>query len=214
VFDKKQQAAALNAIVKYNVKDTLRDFFNPWRIYALNDEGGTVNCTYPAGAKKPYIPIPYCQETFSGWEYEIAGLLLAAGDLPNALRVTSASRNRYNGVKRNPYNEMECGSNYARAMSSFALLPIASGFTFDMPRKKLGFVPVGSPQTFHSAWFLGSVWGNVDFTPERVQINLCGKPVTLSSLTLANPQAAPSFTNNTGARLSKRRAPLFISGLH
>lgn len=193
VFDKKQQAAALNAIVKYNVKDSLRDFFNPWRIYALNDEGGTVNCTYPAGAKKPYIPIPYCQETFSGWEYEIAGLLLAAGDNPNALRVTSASRNRYNGVKRNPYNEMECGSNYARSMSSFALLPIASGFKFDMPRKKLGFVPVGSPKTFHSAWFLGSVWGNVDFTPERVQITLCGKPVTLSTLTLANAQSVTAL---------------------
>ena len=186
MFDKEQQSSALAAIVKYNVKDSLRDVFNPWRIYALNDEGGLVNCTFPQGCKKPYIPVPYCQETFSGWEYELAGLLLAAGDTKNALRVAGASRARYNGVKRNPYNEMECGSNYSRSMSSFAFLPLASGFTFDMPRKKIGFAPVGNPETFHSAWFLGKVWGSVDFTPQRVQINLCGKPVTLSALTLSN----------------------------
>ncbi len=63
------------------------------------------------------------------------------------------------GQKRNPWNEIECGSNYARAMSAFALLPIFSGFEFNLPKGYIGFAPVlhGDYKCF---WSLGTGWGD------------------------------------------------------
>jgi hypothetical protein len=45
----------------------MRNFANPWRIFSLNDDAGTVICDYPEGAKKPKIPVPYCEETMHGF---------------------------------------------------------------------------------------------------------------------------------------------------
>ena len=41
----------------------MRDFVNPWRLFAYNDDGGTVICTYPEGVKKPKNPIPYSKKS-------------------------------------------------------------------------------------------------------------------------------------------------------
>ena len=73
--------------------------------------------------------------------------------------VVRVVRNRYDGEKRNPWNEIEYGSNYARAMASFALLPIFSGFTFAVPKKHIGFAPV-IPGNFRCMWNLGAGWGD------------------------------------------------------
>ena len=54
---------------------------------------------------------------------------------------------------------MECGSNYARAMASFALLPIFSGFTFDLPNHFIGFSPI-TDGDFRCLWSLGTGWGD------------------------------------------------------
>ena len=106
-----------------------------WRLFSLGDEAGTVICSYPEGVQIPAIPIPYCEETMTGFEYAFAGLLISEGYFEEGEQVVKAIRDRYDGEKRNPWNEIECGSNYARPMLSFALLPIFSGFEFDLPKK-------------------------------------------------------------------------------
>ena len=58
-------------------------------------------------------------------------------------------------------SEIECGSNYARSMASFALLPIMSGMRFDMTRGMFGFSPVVKSDSFRCVWSVGSAWGNV-----------------------------------------------------
>ncbi len=35
----------------------MREFFNPCRVFSLNDEGGVVICDYPGS--KPSVPAPY-----------------------------------------------------------------------------------------------------------------------------------------------------------
>jgi len=160
IFDKEQRITALRNMYKNNFKKSLRDFANMWRVFALNDEAGAVMCDYPENVKKPIIPIPYCEECMTGFEYSFAGLLISEGYIDEGLTVVRAIRNRYDGEKRNPFNEIECGSNYARPMSSFALLPIFSGFEFDLPRNHIGFSPVLSGD-FKCFWGLGTGWGDL-----------------------------------------------------
>lgn len=51
-----------------------------------------------------------------GFEYQAAIHMLQLGRLEEGFAMIAAVRRRYDGVRRNPFNEMECGSNYARSM--------------------------------------------------------------------------------------------------
>lgn len=189
IFDKEQRKTALTSMLKNNFKPNLREFANMWRIFALNDEGGTVICDYPEGSIKPVIPIPYCEECMTGFEYAFAGLLVSEGYLDEGIAVVRAIRDRYDGEKRNPWNEIECGNNYARAMASFALLPIFSGFSFDLPKKHIGFTPKVSG-VFRSFWSLGTGWGVFSQTDHSAEIVLNDGYLELKSLTLGNASHA------------------------
>ena len=183
LFDQEQRRTALANMFQNNFKPNLREFANMWRVFALNDEGGTVICDYPDGAEKPVIPIPYCEECMTGFEYAFAGLLISEGFIKEGLQAVYAIRDRYDGEKRNPWNEIECGNNYARAMASFALLPIFSGFTFDLPKKHIGFAPI-TEGDFRVLWSLGTGWGNFKKTKSEAAVEIYGGSLTLSSLTL------------------------------
>ena len=139
----------------------MRGHYNTFRLFAVNDEAGAIICDYPEGAVKPAIPIPYSQESMHGFEYAFAGLLISRGFVDEGLRIVRGVRDRYAGDNRNPWNEIECGSNYARSMASFALLPIMSGMRFDMTQGMLGFDPVVRSGFFQCVWAVGSAWGNV-----------------------------------------------------
>ena len=47
------------------------------------------------------------------------------------LEIVRACRKRYDGVRRNPFDEYECGHWYARALSSYALLQSLTGVRYD-----------------------------------------------------------------------------------
>ena len=188
IFDVSNRRKALQTMFSSNYKPSLREFANPWRIFGLNDESGTVICDYPDGVRKPWIPIPYCEEAMHGFEYALAGLMIAEGMTNEGLTLVRAVRDRYDGEKRNPYNEIECGSNYARSMASFALIPILSGFVFDLPKKKIGFVPKTGGD-FESVWFTGTGWGKVRITKDEVRITILGGRMDLERLILPRGDA-------------------------
>ena len=183
IFDKEQRQIALKSMMKYNFKTSMRDFANPWRIFALNDESGSVMCDYPTEESKPIIPIPYCEECMTGFEYSFAGLLISEGFLDEGLKVIRAVRDRYDGEKRNPWNEIECGSNYARPMASFALLPIFSGMQFDLPNHHIGFAPIVSGD-FKCLWSLGTGWGDFVKTDNEYKVIIHAGNLTLDTFSL------------------------------
>ena len=41
--------------------------------------------------------------------------------------VLTDARNKYDGTRRSPWNEIECGDHYTRPMAGFLLFEIASG---------------------------------------------------------------------------------------
>ncbi len=184
LFDEEQLKIALKNLYKYNYKTTMRDHANPWRLFSINDEAGTLMCTYPEGSDKPKIPITYCEETMHGFEYAFAGLLISEGFIDEGLNVVKAVREKYRGHNRNPYNELECGSNYARSMASFALMPIFSGFKFDLPNGMIGFDPIIKRDDFRCLWSLGTGWGQVRISKECTEIALVDGSLTLKEIKL------------------------------
>ncbi len=167
LFDPEQVKIALNSLYKYNFKSSMRDVTNTWRIFALNDEGGTIMCSFPQDM--PTIPLSYHTEVMTGFEYALAGLFISEGMEEEGLTMIRAIRDRYDGKKRNPWNEIECGSNYARAMASYALLPICSGFLFDLPNKMIGFNPLHKEE-FQCFFSAGTAWGSIIWRKHQMGI--------------------------------------------
>jgi hypothetical protein len=173
IFNPAQVRMALGSIFKYNFRRPMRDCYNPCRVYCLNDEGGLVIAHWPEGRYKPMIPLPYAQETQNGYEYAAAIQMIQSGLVEEGMTVVAAIRERYDGEKRNPWNEFECGSNYARSMASYALLNAFAGFRFDMVRGLIGFSPVRTREgRFRCFWSLDSGWGEFALQPGRMELRV------------------------------------------
>ena len=123
------------------MKDDLSKHSNPQRPgFALGNEGGLLLCTWPRGGKLS-LPFVYSDEVWTGIEYQVAAHLMIAGMVEEGLDIVRACRDRYDGRVRNPFNEIECGHWYARAMSSYALLQGLSGARYDAVEQVLYIQP-------------------------------------------------------------------------
>jgi len=163
--------ATLRAIFKHNFKADLFDHVCTQRPgYAWGHEAGLLLCTWPRG-DKPTLPFVYCDEVWTGIEYQVASHLAEEGLVDEALEVVCAVRARYDGHKRNPFNEYECGNYYARAMASYALLGSLSGFRFSAVTKTLHFGPKipGDFQTFFST---ASGFGTIALEGDTLSVEL------------------------------------------
>lgn len=183
LYDPKHLKSALRSVYKYNFKKSMRNEYNPYRVFCLNDEAGTTMCSFPR--TRPLIPILTSKETMHGFELSFASLLISRGFIKEGLEVVSAVRDRYDGEKRNPWNEVECGSNYSRSMSSFSMLPIFSGMSFDMSRRHLGFAPIEGRSRFKCLWSLEGAWGMVTIDKSGAALDILGGSMTLRSLGLS-----------------------------
>lgn len=127
----------LKAVHKYNLKDNLSEHANPQRpSFALGEEGGLLLCSWPKGGKLS-LPFVYSDEVWTGIEHQVASHLMLMGNVKEGLDIVRASRNRYDGRVRNPFNEYECGHWYARALSSYGYLQALTGVRYDAVDKTL-----------------------------------------------------------------------------
>ena len=125
------------AVYTHNLKHDLSDHANPQRpSYAFGDEGGLLLCSWPKGGKLS-LPFVYSDEVWTGIEYQVASHLLLMGKVQEGLDIVRTCRDRYDGRRRNPFNEYECGHWYARALSSYGLLQGLTGVRFDAVDKTL-----------------------------------------------------------------------------
>lgn len=174
IFDKQNRKTALKSLYKNNFK-SMREVFNPCRIFAVNDEKGLVICEWADESKKPAIPLPYTEECMTGFEYAAAGAMLQNVLTDEGLECIKAVRERYDGEKRNPYSEIECGASYARSMTSYAFLAIYSGFKYDMHKKIIGFNPILKCNEYSFIWSVGNAWGTVKISSNSMELkNLFG----------------------------------------
>ena len=100
-------------------------------------------------------PFPYWSEAMTGFEYTAAIGMLNEGMEAEGLEIIRNIRARYDGAKRNPFDEAECGHHYARAMASWAGVLAQSGFQYSAVTQSMRFT--GRPGTYF--WSTGSAWG-------------------------------------------------------
>jgi uncharacterized protein (DUF608 family) len=186
IFNKSQVKTSLRSVYKHNYKKTMRNFFNPCRIYALNNEAATVICHWPEGKQKPIIPAMYSEEAMNGFEYAVACHMIQEGLVKEGLQIVKSVRDRYNGENRNPWNEFECGSNYARSMASYSVLLGLSGFEYDMTKKHLGFNPLISKNNFTCFWSIDNAWGTYNQKNGKATLTVLYGELALNSFKTGN----------------------------
>jgi len=130
------------------------DHFNNMRSYAMGDEKALLMASWPHGGR-PRIPFPYWSEVMTGFEYAAAVGMMYEGMEEEGLEVMRNIRARYNGSKRNPFDEAECGHHYARAMASWTSVLALSGFHYSGVDRQICFTD--RPGRYF--WSNGSAWG-------------------------------------------------------
>jgi len=158
LFEPEKVLSALKSIFKYNWRSDLSDHENCQRIYALGKEAGLLLCTWPRSTP-PKFPFFYCDEVWSGIECQVASHMIRRGLVKEGVKIVKAVRDRHDGVKRNPWNEVECGHHYARSMASWALLLSFSGFHYNALKGYLSFAPAVNKRNFRCFFATGTSWG-------------------------------------------------------
>jgi len=148
----------LCSIYEYNFKRSLEEHESMQRIYALNDEAGLVVCDY-GKFTRPRVPFPYYAEVWTGLEYQAAALFMRFGMTAEGVEVMEASRRRFDGERRNPWDEPECGHHYARAMSAWSAVLALSGFRYHGAERAVVAIPAARERSFRSFWSTGTGWG-------------------------------------------------------
>ena len=183
LLDPEKVRTALKSVFDENYRPSLRDHFNPCRVYAYEDEAGLLLCTWPDGTTKPAAPAPYAEEVWTGLEYMMASHLIRRGLVDEGLTVVRAARARHDGSRRNPWNDIECGSYYIRALSSYALVNAYSGLTFDQRSGEIGFKPARAGDGLYF-WSAGRGWGTVELKGSNVTLTVKGGELVVSRLRL------------------------------
>lgn len=180
VLPEKETKSALASIYKYSFQKDIGYYLEtakikPVRFYALPGEAGTVMCSFPRGGEEKApgkvkndwekLVVGYFSECMTGFTYQAAAHMIAEGLVDEGMEIIKAIHDRYNPVKRNPYNEVEYGNHYTRAMSSYGAFVSASGFQYHGPKGEIAFAPKINPEDFKSAFITAEGWGT--FTQKK-----------------------------------------------
>jgi uncharacterized protein (DUF608 family) len=192
LHDPKKVKTTLKSIMKHNFKKPFYSHFNHLRSFVLGDEGALLMASYPLG-RRPKRPFPYYNEVMTGFEYTAAVHMLYEGLDDLGLKCISAIRERYDGRKRNPFDEAECGHHYGRAMASWAAVLALTGFQYSAVTATMSFAqaPGKKPTTWF--WSTGDAWGTLTQKPSKngieTVLHVLHGSITLRTLKIANTTA-------------------------
>jgi uncharacterized protein (DUF608 family) len=173
------------SIERYNYKPDLSDWRGSLRTYALNDEAAIVICDYSTGGR-PEVPVNYYSENWTGVEYSVSQLMCMYGMEDRAIAHVTDVRRRFDGKKRNPYDEPEYGHHYTRAMSSWGLVPTLSGFRHDAVLKELTVMPRWKTAgAFRCVWSAYRGWGYFVQDTNLLEISVLYGSLDVQSVLLA-----------------------------
>ncbi|PZF56405.1 hypothetical protein DEI92_14920 [Curtobacterium sp. MCBD17_034] len=178
--------SAVRAVYEHNFRRGFADFHSVQRTYALDDDRGLLLCSWPRG-DRPRIPFVYSDEVWSGIEYQVATTLVYEGLVDEALELVRAVRDRYDGRKRNPWNEVECGNHYARSMASWGVLLALTGTAWDATTGTLHLAPRAAAVrdgVFRCLVTTARGWGEVVVDDGQARLLLRGGVLDARSVTV------------------------------
>jgi uncharacterized protein (DUF608 family) len=160
LYPRKNVLKALDAIWRYNWAPDVapyNEIHKPFRWFVTPGQAGLITCTWPKG---DYLAegTRYREEVWTGIEYQVAGHMIWEGKVTEGLAICRAVHDRYHPDLFNPYNEIECGDHYARAMASWGVYLALAGFQHHGPKGCLGFAPRISPEDFRAAFTTAEGW--------------------------------------------------------
>jgi uncharacterized protein (DUF608 family) len=221
VLPKRETDAALDALWKYNFAPDAGGYaiahtaIKGHRVYAAPGEAGLLMTTWPQGGDDLAVPGMankredfltwlgaggYFDECMTGFEYQVAAHMIYEGEpdserVIHGLAIARAIHDRYAPAKRNPFNEIECGDHYARAMAAYGVFLAVCGYTYHGPQGRLGFAPRINPGNFRAAFTTAEGWGTFSQSAEpgrqRAEFDLRFGKLRLQTLTLGVVGKAP-----------------------
>lgn len=189
LLDPENIRKTLNSIYRYNYKRSLVHHASVQRVYALNNEAAIVICDFTKGTR-PEVPMPYYAEVMTGFEYSAATLMIANGMMKEGIECITNVRRRYDGEKANPFDETEYGRHYARAMASWAPIPVLSGFRYDGRKGRMEFAPKINVHDFRCFWSTPVAWGNFALSPHGLVLMPVAGAVSLKEVVIPSLQNA------------------------
>ena len=158
--------SALRAVLEHNLKEDFTDFEHGYRVFADGNDTGLLMCSWPTGGR-PEVPTRYADEVWTGSEYQVAAHCLNHGLDAEAERILAGLWARYDGRRRNPYNQVECGDHYVRAMAGWSVLEAYAGCRYDACT---GTLTVLDRADGRWPLVVGSGWGTVTRADGRLVI--------------------------------------------
>jgi len=183
VLDRSHVQTTLKSIMKYNRVDNFNEHFNTFRSYGVANESGLIMASYPKGELLDF-PFPYYTEIMTGFEYTAGIGMIYEGQVDEGLQVFKSIRDRFDGNKRNPFNEGEYGHRYARAMAAWGGILAYTGFHYSAVTKSMNF----NSRTGKYFWSNGYQYGTIEINdsgPNKlVKLTALNGPLSLKTFTL------------------------------
>lgn len=208
ILPKDKVISSLRSVFKYNFKSDLTGWPHSPRAFAGAKDKGLLIVAWPKGGRPNRVML-YSDEVWTGIEYQVAAHMIYEGLTEEGFAVVKAARDRYDGVarapmQRNPWNEIECGGHYARALSSWSLLLALSGYEYDGPKRQLRLFPRHTPENF-KAFFCGPEgWGTVrqsrDGRRQEIELAVVDGALALAQLTVPGPVMPERVTLTAGGQ--------------
>jgi uncharacterized protein (DUF608 family) len=219
IYPPEKVKSALEAIYKYNWTPDVAvhsETHIPHRWFAHAGEAGLYICTWPKSPRPGgRAEVKYRNEVWSGIEYQVAANMIYDGLIEEGLSIICGIHDRHNGIKQNPFNEVECGEHYARAMAAWGCLLAAGGFQYDGPKAMLTFSPRMQKENF-KAFFSGAKgWGSLSQTEANGQ-RTCTVEVAWGALKLQTLVLDGKGVSGSDVKLrvdgKRKKAKVVLSG--
>lgn len=110
-----------------------------------------------------------------GIEYALVCLMLQNGMKDKALSVLDAVNKRFDGENRNPFSVKKTPISPLRATSAYALLSSVCGFTYDLYKEYLSFVPhieFSEDGYFKCFFSAGKAYGTIEVGPKYIEMKV------------------------------------------
>lgn len=175
IYPKDNVRSALQSVWNYNWTPDVamqNKVHPPERTYASAGEPGLLVASWPYSQHLGEDGVRYRDEVWTGIEYQVATNMIYEDMIDQGLSIVKGIHERYSPEKHNPWNEIECGDHYARAMASWGVLLALQDYQYNGPAMRLGFHPKLSKQSFKSFFTSAEGWGTISQSIAKgIQVN-------------------------------------------